>query len=145
MAAINHPLPGMRGRLPLSAVPHPNWWVVGAAVLAGLSAMLPVFQNSATTSTGFDLQSLENEQGRLQGEIGLLEGDVARLSSLSRIQRRANELGFVAAMDPIYVRVDEAGPEPAKIPAEFLPPPIPRAVGRSSWWRSLFEWLPRTQ
>jgi hypothetical protein len=142
MSAINHPLRRGRGQLPFPMLPRPNWWVLGSAVIAGMGAMLPVFQNSATTSTGFELQSLQAEQSRLQGEIGLLESDVARLSSLSRIQRRADELGLVVAYEPIYVRVEEAGPQPAKIPAELLPPPGPRAVGGSSWWRSLFEWLP---
>lgn len=145
MATINHPLRRGRGQLPLPSIPQPNWWIVGAAVIAVIGAMLPVFQNSATTSTGFELQSLQAEQGRLQGEIGLLERDVARLSSLTRIQRRAEELGLVLAYDPVYVRVEEAGPEPAKIPAELLPPSPARAVGGSSWWRPIVKWLPLSQ
>ena len=142
MATINHPLPRGRGQLPFPELPRPNWWIVGAAVIAVVGAMLPVFQNSATTSTGFELQSLQAEQGRLQGDIGLLERDVARLSSLTRIQRRAEELGLVLAYDPVYIRVQEAGPEPAKIPAELLPPSPTRTAGGSSWWRSFIEWFP---
>ena len=142
MAAINHPLRHGRGALALPEIGRPNILVMVAAVIAGLSAMLPVLQNSATTTRGFELQTLQDEQARLQGDIGLLESDVARLSSLTRIQRRADELGLVTANDPVYIRVDEAGPAPAKIPAEYLLPPTPRAVGGSSWWRSLLEWLP---
>ncbi len=142
MAAINHPLRHGRRALPVPEVGRLNLWVVGAAVLAGFSAMLPVLQNSATTTQGFELQTLQDEQARITGDIGLLESDVARLSSLSRIQRRADELGLVPANDPVYIRVEEAGPAPAKIPAEYLLPPTPRAVGGSSWWRSLLEWLP---
>ncbi len=142
MAAINHPLRHGRRAIPAPSFGKPNWWVAGAIILAVFSATLPVIQNSETTSRGFEVQSLQAEQASLRGDIGLLESDVARLTSLTRIQRRATQIGLIPAADPVYVNVDEPGPAPAKIPAEYLPAPAPRAQGSTPWWRSITEWLP---
>jgi hypothetical protein len=144
MAAINHPLRHPR-RLPLPIpVARPNWWVLSAAAIAGLSAMLPVLQNSAATTRGFEIQQSHAQQADLQGEISLLESDVARLTSLTRIERRAREIGLGPSDNPIYVNVDVAGPQPAKIPSEYLPPVVPRREQPDSWWRSLIDWLSST-
>jgi hypothetical protein len=116
--------------------------MMGALAVAGVSAMLPVLQNSAATSRGFALQQRQVEQQRLKGDIGLIEADVARLTSLPRIERRADEIGLVPTTDPIYITVTEPGPAPAKIPAEYLPPPAPKASRPASWWRSFLDWLP---
>ena len=106
-----------------------------------IGAMLPVLQNSAATSQGFDVQRVQAEQAQLNGDIQLLEADVARLSSLSRVQRRAEEIGMVPGDRPIYIQVDEAGPEPAKLPAEYLPQPAHKAEEPEPWWQSLFSWV----
>jgi hypothetical protein len=144
MAAINHPL-GRPRRLPLPVpTARPNWWVLSAVAIAGLSAMLPVLQNSAATTRGFEIQQSQAQQARLQGEIGLLESDVARFTSLTRIERRAKEIGLGPSDHPIYITVDEAGPQPAKIPSEYLPPLVPRRDTPDSWWRSLIDWLSLT-
>lgn len=106
--------------------------------------MLPVLQNSAATTRGFEIQQSQAQQARLQGEIGLLESDVARFTSLTRIERRAKEIGLGPSDHPIYITVDEAGPQPAKIPSEYLPPLVPRRDTPDSWWRSLIDWLSLT-
>ena len=104
MAAINHPLGGARRGLPL---PRPvgtlNWWVLGGVLMVGMSAMLPVIQSSAATSEGFRTQQSQSDEERLKGEISLLEADVAQLTSLPRIQRRATELGLGPSRQP-YLR-----------------------------------------
>lgn len=142
MAAINHPL-GHRRSLPLSIpAPRLNWWVIWAIAVFGVGAMLPVLQNSAATSQGFNVQKLQAEQSRLNGEIQVLEADVAQLSSLGRIQRRATEIGMIPGDRPIYVQVQEPGPAPAKLPAEYLPRPVRKPDVPVSWWRSLFSWVP---
>lgn len=139
MAAINL---GQRRTLP---VPLPvatiNWWVVSAIVLFGIGAMLPVLQNSAATSQGFNVQRVQAEQTQLKGEIQLLEADVAQLSSLGRVERRAQEIGMVPGDRPIYVQVAEPGPEPAKLPAEYLPGPVRTPDEPEPWWQSLFSWV----
>ena len=143
MAAINHPYGSSRRGLP---VPLPfsemNWWVVAGVLLAGLSAMLPVIQNSAATSRGFDIQASQGRQAKLNGDVRLLESDVARLTSLNRIERRASEIGLSPAPNPFYVTVTEPDPQPAKIPAELLPPRDAPRDAPAPWWRSLFSWLP---
>jgi hypothetical protein len=140
MAAIQRPF---RGSVPLPApVRAINWWVMGAVALATASAMLPVLQNSSTTSRGFEVQALQAKQVRLEGETALVEADVARLTSLARIQKRASELGLVPATSPIYISVDEAGPAPAKIPAEYLPAPRRADPEPENGWGSLLKWLP---
>lgn len=143
MAAIHHPL-GRAGRgLPLrNPVGRPNWTVAGAIALVGLCAMLPVIQNSAATSRGFDIQEIRQREARLNGEISLLESDVARLTSLTRIERRAQDIGMVPAANPIFVTVNEPGPAPAKLPAEYLPRRSPEQEAPAPWWKPLVSWLP---
>ena len=142
MAAINHPL-GSPRRIPLP-VPFArvNWLLVVAVGIVGLSAMLPVIQNSSATSAGFALQDLEGQQAQLEGEIRLLESDVARLTSLPRIERRALDIGLTPGPSPYFVTVSEPGPAPAKLPAEYLPGPVRQGDGTESWWQSLLRWLP---
>ena len=125
-------------RNPLGGI---NRWLVGAVFLAGVMALLPVMQNSWVTSQGFDLQAIEQQKAATRGQMSLIETDVARLTSLSRIERRATEMGLVPAFDPIYVSVDVAGPAPAKIPAEYLPGPAVQTSETAPWWRSLLQWL----
>ena len=123
MAAINHPLPQQR-RLPLPARPGPiNWWALGAFAVFGVGAMLPVLQNSTATSRGFEVQQLEAQQAKLNGEIRQLESEVAALTSLDRIQRRAGDIGLVPGSDPIYIQVAEPGPAPAGSPQSISPGP----------------------
>lgn len=142
MAAINHPPYGQRRALPVPVrFPGFNWWVFAAILIAGLAAMFPVLQNSMATSRGFDVQRLQAEQTRINGDIRLLEADVAQLTSLPRIQRRASEIGLGPGDTPIYVTIDEAGPAPAKIPSEYLPEPAAQADEPESWWHSLLKWV----
>lgn len=143
MATINHPLGGRRG-IPLP-VPRINvdGWILASVLVVALGAMLPVLQNSIATSRGFDSQVLDARQARLQSEIRMLESDVARLTSLDRIERRANDIGMEPAENPIYVEVSEPGPAPAKIPAEYLPTVTPgTGGGPATWWQTLLAWLP---
>lgn len=143
MVAIPRPLRGARRGLPVrTPFGTLNWWVMSAVLIAGTSAMLPVFQNSMATSEGFHMQSAQAEQAQLRGDISVLESDVGQLTSLERIQRRAQEIGLSPSDNPIFVHVDEAGPAPAKIPAEYLPAPTPQRVAPQSWWQSFFGWLP---
>lgn len=140
MAAINRPLP-QQHRLPLPGRPAFNWWVLGAIAVFGIGAMLPVLQNSSATTRGFEVQALQAQQAELNGQITEIEADVATLTSMQRISRRATEIGLVPGSDPIYIEVDEPGPAPAKIPSEYLPEPVRPAEKLEPWWHSLVSWL----
>jgi hypothetical protein len=141
MAAINHPL-GHARRLPFPArVGRLNWWVLGAIAVFGVGAMLPVLQNSTATTRGFEVQQIQAKETTLNAEIEAMESDVARMTSMDRIEERAKEIGLVPGDSPIYVHVDVPGPEPAKIPAQYLPGPVPQTVVPDPWWRSLLSWV----
>jgi hypothetical protein len=141
VAAINHPLGGVGRGIPLRR-PRINGWIIGGMLLAGIGAALPVLETSVATTRGFDNQALTGEKLELQGDIRELEAQVANFTSLQRIERRALSLGLVPATDPIYLEINEPGPEPAKIPAGFLPVATPALGAPESWWESLIGWLP---
>ena len=139
MAAIPHPFRG--SSTPVAAPFRGAHWIVGGAIVAAtLAAMLPVLQNLTTTSRGYEVQEVQARRATLEGQIGIVESDVARLTSLQRIEKRSSELGLFPASSPLYVTVDEAGPAPAKIPAEFLPPPERTVPAPESRWGSLWRW-----
>lgn len=104
-------------------------WMAAGALLVAVSAMAPVFLNSAMTSQGLDLQDLRAERDALRAEMRGLEADVARLTSIERIERRAGEIGLLPGPLAIYVTIGEAGPAPPKVPAEYLPGPSERGSG----------------
>ena len=135
MATIH--APGAAGGLPIPLIGPVNWWIVGGLVLFGCGAVLPVLQNSAATSRGFQMYQLKDSQVRLQSEIQLLEADVANLTSLDRIEQRAAVIGLGPSEAPLFVHVDVAGPAPAKIPTQYLPAPEPITVRNRPWWRAL--------
>jgi len=143
MVSIPHPLRGVARPFERPAGPvRTGRWVAAGVAIIGVGAMLPVLQKSTLTSRGFLLQQHQAEQARLTSEIHLLEADVARLTSQERLERRAHQIGLIPAEDPLYIDVSVPGPEPAKIPAEFLPPREPTVEDPAPWWRSLLSLLP---
>lgn len=140
MVAIPHPL-GRRVPAPRLARPA-GGWLFGALVVLGIGAMLPVLQSSAATTRGFTAQEAQLREATLTGEIRQIEADVARLTSASRIERRAAEIGLGPGIAPRYVSVAEPGPAPAKLPADYLIIPPSPEDGAQSWWRSLLSRLP---
>jgi hypothetical protein len=147
MAAINHPL-GQDGRALASGgtrrlgLFRVNWWLLGAFMLIGATAMLPVVQTSSATTTGFDIDLLEAQAARLESEIAALETETALLRSLDRVEARAAELGLVPVESPTYLSIDEPGPAPAKLPARFQPEPIAEPPDNEPWWSVLGELIP---
>jgi hypothetical protein len=119
-----------------------NWWVVAGIAIVGLSALLPVIQSSTVTSEGFSMQRSQEQEATLNGQISILESEIGEMTSLGRIEQRAQELGLQPATDPDFVHVDVAGPAPAKIPASYLPANTPAQEKPETWWQSLFDWLP---
>ena len=115
-----------------------------AAVGVGLAALLALIQSSDATTTSARVQRLEEQLTDWEARTQELEVEVATLGGLERIEQEARErLGMVTPEDTIYVTIDEPGPEPARLPSRFLPPPQPRATsGGDSFWEKLFGWLP---
>ena len=142
MAAIHPPLTKEQKKAGTRAPLGANVWVLAGMAILGISAMLPVLQNSAATSQGFRTQAIEADKAKLNGEIRTLEADVASLTSLARIQRRAQEIGLEPGARPIYVSVSEPGPAPAKLPAQYLPGPDRSSEAPAAWWQSLNTWVP---
>lgn len=142
MAAIHGPLPQARRGVPIPyAGLRANRWIIAALLVFGLGAALPVIQNATATTRGFDVQRIESRQAGVRGEIAILESEVAALTSLDRIEQRARDIGLVPGDGAEYVSVAEAGPEPAKIPSEYLPGPVSNRAEPESWLRSLFSWV----
>jgi hypothetical protein len=143
MAAINHPLGNARRGLPIPTPRGDLHIGLGLAIaLAAICSLLPVLQNSTATSRGFDIQASERREAELKGEIGLLESEVAGLTSITRIERRALEIGLLPVTDPIFLTVNEPGPAPAKLPSEYLPRTEARKGESAPWWKPLVSWLP---
>lgn len=142
MVSVPHPLRVFERPIEREGgTPHNGRWIAAGIVVVGLSAMLPVLQKSTQTSRGFSLQQHQAQEVRLTTEIHQLESEVARLSSQERLERRAYQIGLLPSRDAMYVEVSVPGPEPAKIPAEFLPPREPTVEDPAPWWRSLLGLL----
>lgn len=120
-----------------------NWWVISGIIIVGLSALLPVIQSSMVTSEGFSMQRSQEQVANLNGQIGVLESEIGQMTSVGRIEQRAQEIGLQPpATDPTFIHVNVAGPAPAKIPASYLPAQVTPQEHPQSWWQSLFDWLP---
>jgi hypothetical protein len=91
---------------------------------------------------GVSRHRARGRQAQLNGDIRQLEADVANLTSLNRIDRRAQAIGLFPGGTPLYVTVDEAGPAPAKIPSELLPELDRESDEPDSLWRSLLSRVP---
>jgi hypothetical protein len=116
-----------------------NWWVLGALLILGAGAVLPVLQTSSATTRGFDAQRIQAQQEDVRGQIRALEAEVAGMTRLERIERRASEIGLLPGTDPVFITVDVPGPQPAKLPSEYLPGPVLPEGESESWWHSLIE------
>lgn len=143
MVSIPHPLKGIYSpfHFPRPAA-GPSGWVAAGIVLVGASAMLPVLQKSTLTSRGFSLQEHQANAIALTSEIRGLESEVGRLTSRDRLALRAFQIGLRAPDLALHVNVSVPGPEPAKIPIEFLPPQELTPEDPIPWWRSFVGWLP---
>lgn len=119
MTALEQPAPRSRG-LPLPRL-GVSGWVIAGAIIVSAGALAPVIQNSIMTTQGRTIEVLQHEQKALHVEMRQLEAEIARLTSIERVARRAGEIGLVPNAQAIYVTIGETGPEPPKIPAEHLP------------------------
>jgi hypothetical protein len=115
-----------------------------AGVLAVAVAAAQVNQFSRVTSAGYELDRLNQERATKQAENHEIAGDVARLSSLARVDIEARlRLKLVPAQSRLYLTVNHAVPDRQTVPTRFLPPERPAPPPSSApWWKRLLRRAP---
>lgn len=130
-AAVKAPTPGLRAMLIAAGL---------AVVGAGL---LQVVQTSNVTTTGYEIQGLEETRLEWDARVHQLEAEVASLASLDRIEREARgRLGMVPAERRLYMEVNVPVPPQQLLPTRFAPAEQPEESSSGSWWQDLLDLLP---
>ncbi len=124
---------------------RPRWLLGGTLALVVLAAGLQVNQFSRLTSTGYQLNELNRQRAARQAENHELEAEVARLSSLGRVDWEARtRLHMVPASQRLYLNVNHAAPDRQSLPTRFLPPEASTAKPGTGtpWWKQILELAP---
>jgi cell division protein FtsB len=142
MAAIQRPAlrtPALRGRFGSGRLV-----LIGAGALVIFGALLQVNQFSAVAGTGYEIEQLKRDRATKQAEIHELEAEVARLSSLARVDIEARvRLGMTPASQTIHMEVTGAVPDHQTVPTRFLPSEREAAgPGDPPLWKRLADLLP---
>ena len=116
-----------------------------AAVIVGLSALLPLIQSSGATTTNGRLQELGHRQEEWEIRLHELQVEVATLGGLEKIEVEAtNRFNLVIPKETFYLPVEHPRPSNHVIPMRFLPlqeqpDDLPQ---EDSILESFFGWLP---
>lgn len=95
---------------------------IAAALLIGAAAM-QVNQFSAVTGTGYQIEDLKRERALKQAANHDQEAEVARLSSLARVEIEARtRLGMVPALRVRNLLINGTVPDHTTLPTRYLPP-----------------------
>ena len=95
---------------------------IAAALLIGAAAM-QVNQFSAVTGTGYQIEDLKRERALKQAANHDQEAEVARLSSLARVEIEARgRMGMVPAATVRNMVINGAVPDHPTLPTRYLPP-----------------------
>ena len=142
MAALQRPAiaaPRVFGR------PRPGKLLLVSAIgLVVVAAGFQVNQFSRLTSTGYAINELNRQRAERQADNHALEAEVARLSSLARVDWEARtRLHLEPAKQKLYLTVNHAVPDRRTLPTRFLPPE-PAASGQldEPLWKRLMKSLP---
>jgi cell division protein FtsL len=101
---------------------------VCAVALLVAAAALQVNQFSAVTGTGYEIEELQRERAAKQALNHDLEAEVARLSSLARVEIEARlELGMVPPNEVRHISIVGAVPDHQTLPTRYLPEGEPAA------------------
>jgi cell division protein FtsL len=142
MAILQRPLPVLR--LPAGA-PVRRLAIVVAIALAVAIAAFQVNQYSSAARTSYELNDLNRLRAAKQARNHELEAEVAKLSSLARVDIEARvRLGMVPADRKLYLQVNQPLPPRESLPTRYLPRPNGGATppdGRESWWRRAVDAL----
>jgi cell division protein FtsL len=136
-ATLPHPLPGRlrSGRLLL---------IVAALLLIGAAA-LQVNQFSAVTGTGYEIEDLKRARAEKQATNHDLEAEVARLSSLARVEIEARvRLGMEPPRSVVHLEIVGAVPDHQTLPTRYLPEEqaAEDASDDGSFWDHVLDLLP---
>ena len=152
MAALHRPalpLPRRLGVPRLSGSLRGRTVIVGASMLLIGIALLQVNQFSRLASTGYQINELNRERAARQAENHELEAEVARLSSLARVDWEARtRLHMEPAQQRLYISINHPLPERQALPTRFLPQPKPAAEAPApaahgdTIWERLLKLLP---
>jgi hypothetical protein len=116
-----------------------------AAILLIGAAALQVNQFSAVTGTGYQIEDLKRERALKQAANHDQEAEVARLSSLARVEIEARtRLGMVPPKDIRPLSILGPVPDHQTLPTRYLPPESrdEQHSGGSSFIERLLELLP---
>ena len=116
-----------------------------AGVLAVAVAAAQVNQFSRVTSAGYELDRLNQERAAKQAQNHEIEADVARLSSLARVDIEARQrLKLVPAVTRLYLTVNHEVPDRQTLPTRFLAPgpSAPAPTSPAPWWKRTLRHLP---
>ncbi|MCI0890437.1 MAG: hypothetical protein J4O04_06485 [Chloroflexi bacterium] len=122
-----------------------------AAVLVIVLGLVRVVQTSQATTASFAMLTLQQEKLELETSVKQLEAEVARLSSLERIEREATRLGLELPVRVSYISVNVPRPRSAAdlLPARFAPVNEEAALAGvdgspadAGWWQHLLDFLP---
>jgi cell division protein FtsL len=149
MAAIQRPaaLP----RLPRGRV-RSGWLLLAcaAALLIGAAA-LQVNQFSAVTGTGYEIEELKRARAEKQATNHDLEAEVARLSSLARVEIEARaRLGMGPPAKVVHLDIVGTVPDHQTLPTRYLPHEQAAediandgsSVDNGSFWDHVLDLLP---
>jgi hypothetical protein len=143
MAAIHRP------PLPVQRAPgrsgSSRTVLIGAVLLVIGAALLQVNQFSAVTGTGYQIEGLRHERAAKLAENHGLEAEVARLSSLARVEIEARvRLGMEPAGRVMHLEINGAVPEHQTLPTRYLPAENASSAVTADppLWKRLLDLLP---
>lgn len=143
MAAIHRPpLPVQRAH---GRIASGRFVLVGAITLVIGAALLQVNQFSAVTVTGYQIEDLRRERAAKLAENHALEAEVARLSSLARVEIEARvRLGMAPAARVMHLEINGPVPEHQTLPTRYLPGEDASGAGTADppLWKRLIDLLP---
>ncbi len=121
-----------------------RWMVVLAGCALVAAALFQVNQFSRLTSTSYEINALNQQRAARQAQNHELAADVARLSSLARVDIEARvRLHMEPAQQKLFVNVNQPVPDRESLPTRFLPPDRPQAASAGSpWWSELLRVVP---
>lgn len=118
--------------------------LMGAIALVIIAAGLQVNQFSRLTSTGYAINGLQAQHAERLAENRAIEAEVARLSSLARVDWEARtRLHLEPAQQRLYLTVNHGVPDRQTMPTRFLPPePAIAGQAKEPMWKRLMKSLP---